>query len=191
MDKQNDIKMTGFFDYLKPLGLLTLSYVLLFYLPYELTIKGWIVFGVSVFLFCLGYFGLIQTIPEPKSAAGTMVRKVIMTTLAVAMFAFGLYYVYMDNGSEKSVAIAILLLIECIVMWGFGSSDKGGDLLSPEMIKYFYPALMAVMILAGIWFFAQEIIDESEGSSGRVEVATILWVAAGTLWYSCYDSNGR
>jgi hypothetical protein len=191
MDKQNDIKKPGFFDYLMPLGLLTLSYVLLCYLPCELTIKGWIVFGVSAFLFCLGYFGLIQIIPEPKSATGAVVRKLIMTTLAVAMFAFGLYYVYRDHGSEKSVVIAILLLIQCVVMCGFGSSDKCDELLSPKLMKFLNYVLMAAMIVAGIWFFAQEIIDEAGGSSGRVEVAAILWGAAGTLWYSRHGSDER
>ena len=189
MDKQNDIKKPGFFDYLKPFGLLTLSYVFLFSLPYELTTKGWIVFGISAFLFCLGYFELIQTIPKPKSTTGAMVRKLVMVTIAVAMFAFGLYYVFTDNGREKSMAVAVLLLIEFIVICGFGSSDKGDDLLSPKMLKFFNLALIAVMAIAGIWFFAQEIIGEAEGSSGRVEVATILLIAAVALWCSRQDSN--
>lgn len=189
MDKHNNVKEQGIIDYLIPGGLLALSYIILFYLPYELTMKGWIVFGVSAFLFCLGYFGLLQTVPAPKSVTDAMERKLIMTTLAIVIFAFGLYYVYADNGSEKSMAIAVLFLIECIVMCGFGSGDKGDDLLSPKMLKSLNHVLIAVMIIAGIWFFAQEIIGEAEGSKGYVEVATMLWVGAGALWYSRHDSG--
>ena len=51
MDKQNNIKTPGFWDCLMPGGALLLSYMLLFYLPEEFGWKGWLIIGISAFLF--------------------------------------------------------------------------------------------------------------------------------------------
>ena len=40
------------------------------------------------------------------------------------------------------------------------------------------------MAAAGIWFFVQEIISEAQESYGRIEVATLLWIAAAAWWQS-------
>ena len=187
MNRINNTKDPGFWDYMIPGGLLFLSYMVLFYLPQELTLKGWIVFGISVFLFCVGYFGVLQTLPEPESPTQAIVRQIIRITVGVAMFIGGVYYIYIDSGSDKSMAVAVLLLIEAIVMCGFGSESKGVSPLRSQIMKHVYMVLIVVMAMAGCWFFYQELVSDAADGKGRVETATILWVAAGALWHSRRD----
>ena len=111
MDKQNNIKTPGFWDCLMPGGALLLSYMLLFYLPEEFGWKGWLIIGISAFLFCIGYYGLLSSLPEPETPAGALARRLALVTSGVAIFLGGIYYVYSSDGSEKSIAIATLALI--------------------------------------------------------------------------------
>lgn len=184
MNKLNNTENPGFWDYMIPGGLLLISYIFIYSLPQELTLKGWIVFGLSVFLFCVGYFGFLTTLPEPKTLTGAIIRRLVLVTVAILMFLIGLYYVYIDNGSEKSLAIAVLFLIEGIVMSGFGDNNNSGILLQNKLMNYVYLALIAGMAIAGCWFFYLECFSEAVDSKGRVEVATMLWIAAGALWKS-------
>lgn len=94
---------------------------------------------------------------------------------------FGLHYVYIDNGSIKSLAAVTLLLIESMVMCGAVSSSDTGTGQLPRALFW---VLIVGMAVAGVCFFVQEITAETQDSYGRVEVATMLWIAAGAWWYS-------
>ena len=181
MDTHSNKNGLAYLDYLLPGGMLVLSYLLLYYLPQDESWKFWIVFGLSVLVFCVGYFGFLRALPEPETQTGSVIRNVILTILGTGMFLFGLHYVYIDNGSSRSLAAATLLLIESMVMCGAVSSgDQGIGKLQGVLFK----VLIVGMTLAGIWFFVQEIISETETGYGRIEVATMLWIAAAAWWYS-------
>ena len=186
MDKDSNKNELGYWDYFLPGGMLFLSYLLLYYLPQDESWKFWIVFGLSVVVFCVGYFGFLGTLPEPKTQTGSVIRNVILTVLGVGMFLFGLYYVYIDNGSSRSLAAATLFLIESMVMCGAVSSGNQG---TGKMQGVLFKVLIVGMTVAGIWFFVQEIISETETGYGRVEVATMLWIAAAAWWYSLPGSG--
>ena len=185
MDKQSNKNELGYWNYLLPGGMLVLSYLLLYFLPQDESWKFWIVFVVSVVVFCVGYFGFLGTLPEPETQTGSVIRNVILTVLGMGLFLFGLHYVYIDNGSTRSLAAATLLLIESMVMCGAVSGDQGIG----KMQGVFFKALIVGMTLAGIWLFAQEIISETETGYGRIETATMLWVAAAAWWYSLPGSG--
>ena len=180
MDKQSNKNELGCWNYLLPGGMLVLSYLLLYFLPQDESWKFWIVFAVSVVVFCVGYFGFLGTLPEPETQTGSVIRNVILTILGMGLFLFGLHYVYIDNGSTRSLAAATLLLIESMVMCGAVSGDQGIG----KMQGVFFKVLIVGMTLAGIWLFVQEIISETEPGYGRIEAATMLWVAAAAWWYS-------
>ena len=185
MDKQSNKNELGYWNYLLPGGMLVLSYLLLYFLPQDESWKFWIVFAVSVVVFCVGYFGFLGTLPEPETQTGSVIRNVILTVLGMGLFLFGLHYVYIDNGSTRSLAAATLLLIESMVMCGAVSGDQGIG----KMQGVFFKVLIVGMTLAGIWLFVQEIISETETGYGRIETATMLWVAAAAWWYSLPGSG--
>lgn len=181
MDQQNNKANLVIWDYLIPGGLLFLSYWMLFFLPQHESWKFWIAFAVSVFMFCVGYFRLLEMMPETTTQTGSAIRSLILMLLGMGMFLFSLRYVYIDNGSMKSLAAATLLMIESMVICGAVSS---GDTQTSQLPRAFFWVIVVGMAAAGLWFFVQEIISETQDSYGRVEVATMLWIAAGSWWYS-------
>lgn len=181
MDQQNNKDNLAIWDYLIPGGLLFLSYWMLFFLPQQESWKFWIAFAVSVFLFCVGYFRLLETMPKTTSQTGSAIRNLILMILGMGMFLFSLRYVYLDNGSMKSLAAATLLLIESMVLCGAVSSS---DTQTSQLPRALFWVIIVGMAVAGLWFFVQEITGETQDSYGRVEVATMLWIAAGAWWYS-------
>ena len=106
MDQQIDKKERDIWEYIIPGGLLFLSYVLLYYLPQAESWKFWVVFVISVFVFCVGYFRLLESLPKATSQTGSAIKTLIPMILGMGMFIFGLHYVYIDNGSIKSLAKA-------------------------------------------------------------------------------------
>ena len=184
MDKQNNIKTPGFWDCLIPGGTLLLSYMLLFYLPEEFGWKGWLIIGISAFLFCIGYYGLLRSLPEPEAPSGALARRLALVTFGVAIFLGGIYYVYSSDGSEKSIAIATLALIESLVICGLGGSEGSNNPSQNSILRKYYLLIIAVLAAAGCWFCYREFVSEAAESRGYIEAATMLWITAGTLWVS-------
>ena len=164
MDQQIDKKERDIWEYIIPGGLLFLSYVLLYYLPQAESWKFWVVFVISVFVFCVGYFRLLESLPKATSQTGSAIKTLIPMILGMGMFIFGLHYVYIDNGSIKSLAAVTLLLIESMVMCGAVSSSDTGTGQLPRALFW---VLIVGMAVAGIWFFVQEITAETQDSYGR------------------------
>ena len=181
MDQQNIKNNFDIWDYLIPGGLLFLSYWVLFFLPQHESWKFWVAFAVSALLFCVGYFRLLQSMPKTTSQTGSVIRALIMMILGIGMFFFGLKYVYIDNGSMKSLAAATLLLIESMVICGAVNSS---DTETGQLPRALFWVFIVGMAVAGLWFFVQEITSETQDSYGRIEVATLLWIAAAAWWYS-------
>ena len=184
MDKQNNIKTPGFWDCLIPGGTLLLSYMLLFYLPEEFGWKGWLIIGISAFLFCIGYYGLLKSLPEPEAPSGALARRLALVTFGVAIFLGGIYYVYSSDGSEKSIAIATLALIEGLVICGLSGSEDNNNPSQNSILRKYYLLLIVGLAAAGCWFCYWEFVSEAAESRGYIEAATMLWITAGTLWVS-------
>ena len=184
MDKQNNIKTPGFWDCLMPGGALLQSYMLLFCLPEEFGWKGWHIIGISACLFCIGYYGLLSSLPEPETPAGALARRLALVTSGVALFLGGIYYVYSSDGSEKSIAIATLALIESLVICGLGGSEDSNNPSQNSILRKYYLLLIVGLAAAGCWFCYREFVSEAAESRGYIEAATMLWITAGTLWVS-------
>ncbi len=184
MEKRKTAETSGFWNYLMPCGALILSYMLLFYLPEEFSWKTWIIFGTSVFMFCIGYFKLLMALPEPKSSAGAIARQLVLITTGLSLFIGGIYYVYSNDGSEKSIAIATLCLIESMVMCGLSGTEDSSDPSQNNLLRKFCRMIIVFMIVGGGWFFYKEFAREDAAGRGYIEAATMLWIAAASLWYS-------
>jgi hypothetical protein len=61
---------------------------------------------------------------------------------------------------------------------------SSGDTQTSQLPRALFWVIIVGMAVAGLWFFVQEITGETQDSYGRVEVATMLWIAAGAWWYS-------
>ena len=175
------MKKRDFWDYMIPAGFLILSCMLSFLLPDELGFKGWIVFGIAVVMFCIGFFSLLQKLPEPETPGDLTVRKLVLIAIGVLLFLFSLYYVYTERGSEKSLAVAILSMIESMIMCTYYGNHPGDGLLSPKTSRTVYLVLMIGLACIGTWCCILDFFSEPHGLA---EAGTLLWIAAIWFWHN-------
>ena len=186
VEEQNGKKEVDSWNLLMPGGLLVVSYLLLYYLPQETTLRFWMIFIVSVLMFCFGYFWFLGELPVPKTKSGRILFRGLLFAVAAGMFVFGLYRVYIDNGSYPSLAVCTLMLIEALVMITPGVSDEAGmNPVEIEKRNWYLRAIVAFMAVVGFWFFWKEISSDTTDNVGRIEVATMLWIAAAAIYGMC------
>ena len=113
-------------DTFKNITLLLMSYCVLLLLPRELNFFSYAILGVSVFLFCIGYFRMDSAIKKLTETMGYTTVFFLWTTLGVFFIAFGTLYLYLDKASGKSLIIAFILLMEGLVILG----TTGGNVVN-------------------------------------------------------------
>ena len=117
-EKKNLVKMKQIIDIL----CLAASYGLLFLLPQNIGLLFYIVFGVSAFLFCIGFFRLGLSLDAPSSSKGELFAGLFYIVFGVLINATGLYVINQDQGSGRSIMIATMLLIEALVLYAMAGS---------------------------------------------------------------------
>ena len=105
--------------------LIIVSYGILFLLPKELGVLSYTIFGLSIFLFIVGYFRLV---PDLKLTDRLGYKPAYFLTVFLGLIAFtvGALFLYFNHGSGKSMIIAFLLLMEGITFLG----TNGGDVIN-------------------------------------------------------------
>ena len=78
---------------------LLVSFGILHLLPQDTNVIFYLLFGISVFLFCIGFFRLLSTFDEPESPEGARLIGLIFMVIGAAVNACGLYSVYTGQGS--------------------------------------------------------------------------------------------
>ncbi len=113
-------------DTFKNIIFLLLSYCVLLLLPHELNFYSYALLGVSVFLFCIGYFRMDSSIKKLTETMGFTTVFFLWTAIGVFFIAFGSLYLYIDKGSGRSLVMAFTLLIEGLVIFG----TSGGNVVN-------------------------------------------------------------
>jgi hypothetical protein len=185
MAEENSKKGPDFWSLLIACGILVVSYLVLYYLPQDTTWKFWAIFVASIFLFCIGYFGLIDVFPNSKNGSSSTLFRCITSAFAAGMFAVGLYYVYIANGSYPSLAVCTLLLIEGVTIFSSAFSETGMTQAEAENRNMCILAVVVLMALLGFVFFFKEILSETTDNVGRIETATMLWIGAAAVYEMC------
>jgi|GEM_PF-3327079 len=105
--------------------LLILSYAILVFLPQELGILSYIILGISIFLFIVGYFRMATSL-DLTEKLGYKAGYSLNIILGMLAFAIGAAYLYFDCGSGRSMTVAFILLMEGIIFWG----TSGGNVIN-------------------------------------------------------------
>ena len=155
---------------------LAASYGLLFLLPQKVGFFFYLIFGISAFLFCIGFFRLGFIFDAPADARGTIITSLFMTLYGIAANLAGLYVICRDQGSGRSIMIATLLLIEALVM--FSIAENGAK---EAKTKWIISVLFRIAAVLGILFGVAFAIWKSL-SMPSVMVGTMLLIEGICLW---------
>ena len=127
------------------------SYGVLFLLPYKTDIFFYLIFGVSAFLFCIGFFRMGFLFSKPADTRGTLLTGLFFIAFGAVINAAGLYGICRDQGSGRSIFIAILLLIEALLFYAIaGSSAEAPG--TRWRISILFRAAAVFIVLFGIAF---------------------------------------
>ena len=152
------------------------SLILLYLLPHKISILFYLLFGISGFLFCIGFFRLIATIDEPSLPETAYLIGLSFMVGGMAVNACGIYGVYSGQGSGRSIMIATLTLIEALVFY-----SMAGGLIKSSAVKRIvmitYRAAAVLLIVLGAGFMVKEQFSER-----TVILGTMLLIESVCLW---------
>ena len=178
-EKNRSVKKEQFFDIL----CLAASYGILFLLPQKNSYFFYLIFGVSAFLFCIGFFRFGLSFDAPSDFKGELFAGLSYTIFGVLINAAGLYIINLDHGSGRSIMIATLLLIEALVMFamaGSGFKTPGYQRLAGIVFR----TAADLLIIFGIAFVIWKHFIESS-----VIISTLLLIESICLWKMKHGSN--
>lgn len=128
---------------------LAASYGLLFLAPDNMNILFWVLFALSAFLFCIGFFRLGFIIDPPKTKKGMLISGSLLVLFGIFLNIVGIFKIYASHGSESSISIAVLLLIEAIVMYSITASHADAP-RSQWIISLIFRAAAVLLVIGAI-----------------------------------------
>ena len=161
---------------------LAASYMLLFLLPQKVNILFWAVFALAAFLFCIGFFRMGFLLDSIKSKKSIVVSGSLLVLCGIILNSAGMIAIWKTQGSDRSVAAAILLLIEAIVMYSITASQTDTPRSQWIMSLIFRVAAVLLIIGAVTGMIAASFSDTSIA-------AGLLLLIEGIVFWAMGDGN--
>lgn len=161
---------------------LAVSYGLLFLLPQKVNILFWILFGLAAFLFCIGFFRIGFVLDSAKSKKAVTISGCLLVLCGIILNSAGIIAIWKSHGSERSIAAAILLLIEAIVMYSITASHTESPRSQWIMSLVFRAAAVLLIIGAVICMIA-------DSFSGTAIAAGLLLLIEGIVFRAMGSGN--
>ena len=158
---------------------LAASYVLLFLLPQKVNILFWAVFALAAFLFCIGFFRMGFLLDSIKSKKSIVVSGSLLVLCGIILNSAGIIAIWKTQGSDRSVAAAILLLIEAIVMYSITASQTDTPRSQWIMSLIFRVAAVLLIIGAVTGMIAASFSDTSIAAGLLLLIEGIVFWAMG------------
>ena len=178
-EKKKPVKKEQIFDIL----CFAASYGILFLLPQQNSFFFYLIFGVSAFLFCIGFFRLGLSFDTSSGSKGELFAGLFYTVFGVLINAVGLYIIHQDQGSVRSIMIATLLLIEALVLFSMGGS--GFKTPGYQRLSIIVFRVIAVLLIV----FAAAFVIWRHFAESAVIISTLLLIESICLWKMAYGSN--
>ncbi len=158
---------------------LAASYMLLFLLPQKVNILFWAVFALAAFLFCIGFFRMGFLLDSIKSKKSIVVSGSLLMLCGIILNSAGIIAIWKTQGSVRSVAAAILLLIEAIVMYSITASQTDTPRSQWIMSLIFRVAAVLLIIGAVTGMIAASFSDTSIAAGLLLLIEGIVFWAMG------------
>lgn len=156
---------------------------ILFLLPYKIDFFFYLFFGISAFLFCIGFFRMGFVVKTPAGPKGSFLTGMAFTVLGAVVNVIGLYVIYQDNGSGRSITIATLLMTEALLFFSIAGSraEKPGTKWKVSMVFRIAAALMVILAAA--------FVIKDHLSMTSVILGTMCVIEAICLWMMGRGNN--
>lgn len=118
----NNTKHRDIVELVIDIACLAASYGILFFLPGETTFLLYLLFGISAFLFCVGFFRLGFLFRKPSTQKGALLSRILFVLCGICLNAAGIWAIVHGEGSGRSIMIAVILLIEAILFYSIAGS---------------------------------------------------------------------
>lgn len=158
---------------------LAASYMLLFLLPQKVNILFWAIFALAAFLFCIGFFRMGFLLDSIKSKKSIVVSGSLLVLCGIILNSAGIIAIWKTQGSDRSVAAAILLLIEAIVMYSITASQTDTPRSQWIMSLIFRVAAVLLIIGAVTGMIAASFSDTSIAAGILLLIEGIVFWAMG------------
>ena len=160
MDTNGKKKKSAPAEQILDFACLAASYGILFLLPQEMNVLFYLIFGISAFLFCVGFFRLGFTFSKPAESKRTMLTGVFFILIGMVLNCAGIYGIYLEEGSGRSIAVAVLFLIESLTFYAMagGMANTPG---AQRTIAVLFRAAAVFMILLGVVLVIKDGFDEA------------------------------
>ena len=158
---------------------LAASYGLLFLAPDNMNILFWVLFALSAFLFCIGFFRLGFIIDPPKTKKGMLISGSLLVLVGIFLNIVGISKIYASHGSESSISVAVLLLIEAIVMYSITASHAAVPKTQWIMSLIFRAAAVLLVIGAIAYMFIASFSDTAIALGVMLLVEGVVFWAIG------------
>ncbi len=155
------------------------SYALIFMLPQRMGILFWIIFGISAFLFCVGFFRMGAVIDRCKSKKVKRLSGILLIASGIVLNCSGVLAIWKNQSIERGICIATLLLIEAIVMYSAAAS-RAVTLRFQWIISLIFRVAAVPMAIGGIAAIVHSIISSFSGTN--IAIGVLLLVESIMFW---------
>lgn len=177
MNKDAEKRQSTIIERIIDIACLIASNGILFLLPQKIDFWFYLLFGISAFLFCVGFFRLGFTFDRPAGQKGTILTGIMFVVLGAIVNTLGVCGIYRDGGSGRSITIATLLLIEALLFFAIAGSSAAAPGTQWKISVLFRIAAVIVVIL-GIGLAVRSGFSEKSIITGTMLIieAIVLWI---------------
>lgn len=149
------------------------SYALIFMLPQRMRILFWIIFGISAFLFCIGFFRMGAVIDRCKSKKVKRLSGILLIASGIVLNCSGVFTIWKNQSIERGICIATLLLIEAIIMYSAAAS-RAVTLRFQWLISLIFRVVAVLLAVGGIAAIVHSIISSFSGTNIAIGVFMLI-----------------
>ena len=149
------------------------SYGLIFMLPKNMSILFWIIFGISAFLFCVGFFRMGAVIERCKVRKVKRLSGILLIASGIVLNCSGVLAIWKNQSIERGICIATMLLIEAIIMYSAAAS-RAVTLRLQWIISLIFRITAVPMAIGGIAAIVYSIINSVSGTNVAIGVFLIV-----------------
>lgn len=149
------------------------SYGLIFMLPQRMRILFWIIFGISAFLFCIGFFRMGTVTDRCKAKKVKRFSGILLIASGIVLNCSGVFVIWKSQSIERGICIATLLLIEAIVMYSAAAS-RADTMRLQWIISLIFRIAAVPMAIGGIAAIVHSIISFFSGANIAIGVFMLI-----------------